>query len=113
MLSFGDTCFLAPEELPDLRGLKVLRAGLELGEVRKGRFIPAHALALSLTSHPLQMDLPADSPELMAYLKGMTIPATEKGWILLTVDGYSLAWGHGADGTLKNHYPKGLRRVNA
>ena len=70
-----------------------------------------HALALALSSHSLQLDLPADSEELSAYLCGLTIPCTQKGWILLTVDGYILGWGHGADGTLKNHYPKGLRRV--
>ncbi len=112
ILNFGETCFLAPAELPDLRGLKVLRAGLELGELRKGRFIPAHALALSLQSHPLQIALPSDSAELSAYLRGLTVPTCEKGWTLVTVDGYSLGWGHGADGILKNHYPKGLRRVN-
>ena len=34
----------------------------------------------------------------------------EKGWYLVTVDGYSLGWGKLSGGILKNHYPKGLRR---
>ena len=34
---FGQTVYLAPNELPSLKGLHVLRAGLELGEVRKNR----------------------------------------------------------------------------
>ncbi len=113
MLSFGDTCFLAPAELPELTGLKVLRAGLELGELRKGRLIPAHALALSLDSYERQLDLPGDSTQVLAYLQGQTIATEQKGWILLTVDGYSLGWLRGADGIGKNHYPKGLRRTNA
>ena len=47
-LAFGDTWYWAPEALPRLRGLKVLRPGLELGACRNGRFLPAHALALWL-----------------------------------------------------------------
>ena len=109
---FGDTWFLAPGDTPELRGLRVLRAGLELGEVRKGRFVPAHALALSLETFPNRADFPADSREIAAYLRGETLPADRRGWTLVTVDGHGLGWAHGADGVLKNHYPKGLRRKN-
>ncbi|MBR6825729.1 MAG: RsmF rRNA methyltransferase first C-terminal domain-containing protein, partial [Oscillospiraceae bacterium] len=111
ILTFGETLFLAPEELPQLKGLKVLRVGLELGELRKGRFIPAHALALAIKDFPQIHDLPPDSPELSAYLRGETIPGPCKGWALVCVEGYSLGWVKGADGTLKNHYPKGLRHM--
>ena len=55
---FGQTVYLAPSELPSLKGLHVLRAGLELGEVRKNRFEPAHAWALwqkSLPANRLQL----------------------------------------------------------
>ena len=34
--------------MPDLKGLKVLRPGLHMGTVKKNRFEPSHALALSL-----------------------------------------------------------------
>ncbi len=112
VLTFGETLFLAPRELPLLKGLKVLRVGLELGELRKGRFIPAHALALATRDFPRSHDLPADSPHVSAYLRGETIPGNERGWTLLTVGGYSIGWVKGADGTLKNHYPKGLRRIS-
>ncbi|MBQ3356093.1 MAG: RsmB/NOP family class I SAM-dependent RNA methyltransferase [Oscillospiraceae bacterium] len=110
-VSFGETVYLAPEGLPDLRGLHVLRAGLELGEVRKGRFVPAHALALTLTDFPAVADYPADSSEIDAYLHGQTLFAPQRGWVLVCVDGYPLGWSKGADGVLKNHYPKGLRRL--
>ena len=43
---FGSRVFWAPPELPVLEGLKVLRPGLELGELRGSTAIPAHALAL-------------------------------------------------------------------
>ncbi|WP_029067320.1 methyltransferase RsmF C-terminal domain-like protein [Lachnobacterium bovis] len=34
----------------------------------------------------------------------------EKGWYLITVNGYSLGWGKMAGKVMKNHYPKGLRK---
>ena len=36
---------------------------------------------------------------------------TQRGWTLLTAGGLSLGWVRGADGILKNQYPKGLRRL--
>lgn len=111
VLFFGETCYLVPKELPELRGLKVLRAGLELGEVRKGRFVPAHALALWLKDFPQKADYSPDSSEIAAYLKGQTLFGAQKGWTLITVDGLSLGWAKGSEGVLKNHYPKGLRRL--
>ncbi|MBQ1281306.1 MAG: RsmF rRNA methyltransferase first C-terminal domain-containing protein, partial [Oscillospiraceae bacterium] len=48
LVPFGAMWYLVPPEMPDLRGLKVLRAGLCLGEAKKGRFEPHHALALWL-----------------------------------------------------------------
>ena len=44
-IQFGQSLYWAPEAMPDLRGLKVLRPGLELGTAKKDRFEPAHALA--------------------------------------------------------------------
>ena len=112
VLAFGETCYLAPNDLPTLRGLKVLRVGLELGEVRKGRFIPSHALALWLKNFPNVANFPAQSSEIASYLRGETLHGNQNGWVLICVDGYCLGWAKGADGILKNHYPKGLRRIN-
>jgi len=97
-----------------LHGIKTLRPGLHLGTVRKNRFEPSHALALTLTSDKVLRvcDLPAESKEATAYMRGETLPSEHKGWTLVTIDGYSLGWGKGSDGMLKNHYPKGLRRPN-
>ena len=107
---FGSNLFWAPVELPELRGLKVLRPGLELGEVKKGRFEPAHALALWLGDCPNRVSFPADSSQIKAYMHGEVLPWDGKGWCLVQVDGYSIGWGKGDGTQLKNHYPKGLRR---
>lgn len=108
---FGSVCYLAPAETPALSGLRVLRAGLELGELRRDRFSPAHALALWLHTYPQTADFPVGGPEIAAYLRGETLHGTQRGWTLLTAGGLSLGWVRGADGILKNQYPKGLRRL--
>ena len=33
----------------------------------------------------------------------------ENGWTLVCTDGVSLGWCKAVNGSLKNHYPKGLR----
>lgn len=49
---------LGAADMPDIRKLKVLRPGLELGTVKKDRFEPAHALALWLKTCENQQDYP-------------------------------------------------------
>ena len=107
---FGQSIYWAPALLPDLGGVKVLRPGLELGEVKKDRFEPAHALALWLQTAARTEELRADSLQIKAYMHGETIPTQQRGWCLVQVDGFSIGWGKGDGNCLKNHYPKGLRR---
>ena len=111
LLPFGQSLFLVPEIMPELQGLKVLRAGLELGQVLKNRFEPAHAWALWLKTAASVADFPADSPQIAAYLRGEAISGPQKGWTLLTCDGLSLGWVKGSGGILKNHLPKALRHL--
>ena len=110
IVPFGKNLYLAPQELPALPGLRVLRAGLELGEVRKGRFFPAHAWALWLKELPNAVSFPEGSAELSRYLSGDVLPRENKGWTLVQADGLSLGWAKGDGRVLKNHYPKALRR---
>ncbi len=109
-IQFGQSLFWSPAEMPDIRGIKVLRPGLELGEIKKDRFEPAHALALWLKTASRTEDLNPESPAMQAFLRGETIETRHRGWTLVTVDGFSLGWGKGDGKVLKNHYPKGLRR---
>ena len=109
-VSFGQSLYWAPMELPELNRLKVLRPGLELGTERKGRFEPAHALALWLKTCAVTESFPPESPEMKAYLHGDVVPSGKKGWCLVQAGGYTIGWGKGNGSVLKNHYPKGLRR---
>ena len=110
-LAFGDNLYRMPERMPGVKGLKVLRPGLHLGTLKKNRFEPAHALALSLCPKDVKHVWNLSVEEAAAYLKGQTFSAEgEKGWYLICVDGISLGWGKLAGGIMKNHYPKGLRK---
>ncbi len=111
---FGEQIYLLPEEMPDFSGLKVLRPGLHVASVRKNRLEPAHGLAAALKEEEASRICRLGEMEEAArkYINGETLPfGGEKGWTLVTVDGYSLGWGKQAGGVLKNHYPKGLRRL--
>lgn len=122
-LLFGEALYLLPASdglaltAEHLTGLKVPRAGLHLGDVRKGRFEPAHALAMALSANeaaPRVWTLGED-PLAATFLRGETleVPAALRGWHLVTLacgDGqYPLGWGKASGGQLKNHLPKGLR----
>ena len=109
-VSFGQNLFWAPEDMPDIRRLKVMCPGLELGEVKKGRFEPAHHLALWLQDCVNSVSFPADSAEIREYMHGNVLSGSQKGWCLVKAGEYSLGWAKGDGNQLKNHYPKGLRR---
>lgn len=109
-VSFGQSLFLAPEEMPDIARLKVMRPGLELGTVKKDRFEPAHALALWLRDCANTEHFQPDSPQMTDYLHGDVVESGRKGWCLVCAGDYSIGWGKGDGRVLKNHYPKGLRR---
>ena len=109
-VSFGSNLFWAPEEMPDIRRLKVMRPGLELGEVKKGRFEPAHHLALWLKDCANVAGFGTESAEIREYMHGNVLSGHQKGWCLVKAGDYSLGWAKGDGKQLKNHYPKGLRR---
>ncbi|ULL14678.1 RNA methyltransferase [Paenibacillus sp. H1-7] len=98
-----------------LNGLKVLRPGLHLAEVKKARIEPSHALALALPRGAARrtVDFPAEAPEIDRFLRGETLEQApgDNGWVLVTVDGFALGWGKRTGSQVKNHIPKGLRRL--
>jgi len=113
---FGDQLYILPAGVLSLDQLKIVRPGWHLGTLKKNRFEPSHALALSLRADEARnrLSLTAESPQTLAYLKGEALKVEgPKGWHLVDVDGYSLGWGKLADGLLKNHFPKGLRWTGA
>jgi len=107
-----DKLYYIPESFPAVRGLRILRCGLYLGEVKKNRFEPSQSLAMSLSSSDYSniVNLSSDDDRVNKYLKGETVEAEGKnGWVLVCVDSYPLGWGKLNNGVLKNKYLPGWR----
>ena len=116
---FGDQLYRLPDTYVGLSGLRVLRAGLHIGECKKNRLEPSHALALAMGKEDAvtYANLSLGDARVQSffrgesfYVEGGELVGSGKGWGLVCVDGYSAGWGKFAGGQVKNHYPKGLRR---
>lgn len=113
----GDRVYYMPEGLPKLSGVRFLRSGLLLGELKKNRFEPSQALAMCLTAeaYPCVISLGAEDKRVIRYLKGETLEvddmvfADTKGWQLVCIASFPLGWGKLAGGVLKNKYLPGWR----
>lgn len=113
----GERVYYMPEELPDVNGIRFLRTGLLLGELKKNRFEPSQAFAMCLKKEEYRkvINLSAEDERISRYLKGETLDVDDladrkaKGWYLVCIDGYPLGWGKLAGGTLKNKYLPGWR----
>ena len=109
-----DRVYLLPEGLPNIKGLRILRQGLLLGEMKKQRFEPAQALAnaLKVTEYNKILRLSVNDPNVIRYLKCEAIEPEgeyEDGWYLICVDDYPLGWMKITKGTFKNKYLPGWR----
>ncbi len=103
------------ELLPDLSGMNILRAGMKLGDFKKGRIEPHHNLATALTPDQFKRRLILKHTDELTgrYISGeeLEIDKWIKGWAVVTVNGITLGLGKASDGRLKNKYPKGLRTL--
>jgi NOL1/NOP2/sun family putative RNA methylase len=125
LVLYGEHAYAAPEGVPELSGVKVVRPGWYIGSLHKGRFEPSHALAMGLRMGEAArvINLESSDSRVIRYLKGETLEiaaeevqvlasASEistKGYCLICIDGYSVGWGKWNAGLLKNEYPPGWR----
>lgn len=117
----GERVYYMPDSLPDMKGIRFLRTGLLLGELKKKRFEPSQALAMYLKKSEYRhtISLSVDDERVVRYLKGETIEvddlvsANESGWQLVCVEEYPLGWGKLGRGTLKNKYLPGWRNMSS
>jgi 16S rRNA C967 or C1407 C5-methylase (RsmB/RsmF family)/NOL1/NOP2/fmu family ribosome biogenesis protein len=108
----GERAYSVPDEEVAGAGVRLVRPGLLLGRVRPGRFEPAQALAMASGPGTVRRTREVDDGEAAAWLRGETLDqGGPAGWTLVTWNGWALGWGRAAGGTLKNHYPKGLRTM--
>ncbi len=101
-----------PEDAPELKGVRVIRGGLLLGELKNKRFEPSHVLTLAYPKEMFKqtIDWKLEDEAIMRYLKGETILCDKpKGYYVVCVDGYPLGWVKAQNGMLKNQYPPSWR----
>lgn len=121
---YGQNIYLSPIPEERLKGLKTVRAGWYMGQVKNGRFVPGHPLATALRPEEAGrvISLSSQDGEAVRYLKGETLEIAEervrlcnesitsnKGYVLVCIDGYPAGWGKWQSGLLKNEYPAGWR----
>lgn len=107
-----DRAYLFPGNIPELSGLGVIRAGVLIGEIKKNRIEPAHALFSAFTAEYFRsvLNLSITDERVKKFLKGEEIDCdTQKGYTLFAVEGISAGFGKCSCGRMKNKYPKGLR----
>ncbi|MBR7142548.1 MAG: RsmF rRNA methyltransferase first C-terminal domain-containing protein [Clostridia bacterium] len=108
----GERVSLLPADLPDLKGLPVLSAGVPAGESRKGRFEFAHGLFAALEREDVQRVLQAEEAQLAAFFRGEELKTDlPDGYAAVCAGPYVAGFGKVSGGRLKNKYPKGLRSI--
>lgn len=107
---FGSALWLVPNLAPSLKGLKLLRNGLYLGEFLKKRFVPSYSLALILSDYRLYPHVEITYEQWQRYVAGETLSISGNlGFVLVVYEGIIISFGKLTQGTLKNYFPKGLR----
>lgn len=104
--------YYPPRDMADIRGLRILRSGVFLGENKKKRFEPSQPYAVSLNDQNCgySISLPAGDERVVRFLKGETISLDgPNGYVLVCVDGFGLGWGKINNGICKNKYNIGWR----
>jgi 16S rRNA C967 or C1407 C5-methylase (RsmB/RsmF family)/NOL1/NOP2/fmu family ribosome biogenesis protein len=108
----GERVYSVPDPELAAAGLRLVRPGLLLGRARPGRFEPAHALAMAAGPTLARRVRRLDDAQAAAWLRGEPLPdGGPAGWTLAATGPWPLGWGRVAGGTLKNHYPRGLRTM--
>lgn len=109
-----DKLYLCQYDLEFLKGLRVIRSGWYLGELKRGRFVPSQALAMGLIKSDVKrsINLSSDSIEVIKYLKGESLRVlSEKGYNLILVDSFPIGWAKSDGKILKNSYPSSWRML--
>lgn len=113
----NEKVYILPAQADNLKGIRTLRTGLLLGELKKNRFEPSQAFAMTIKpdDYSTVANLPLNDVNVIKYLKGETIEVSKEQLrgsaknVLVCVDGFPLGWGRLSNTTIKNKYLPGWR----
>jgi 16S rRNA C967 or C1407 C5-methylase (RsmB/RsmF family)/NOL1/NOP2/fmu family ribosome biogenesis protein len=110
-----DTVYAWPEQLADdfsilLDKLRVIYSGTVIGELMRDKLVPDHALAMSdIINHQINQT-PLGAEQAIHYLQRKELHlSAEKGWQVVTYEGYPLGWVNVLPNRVNNYYPKEMR----
>lgn len=93
---------------------QIVRNGLMLGEFKKNRFEPNHALVLALKPTQFQQVIELEAEQFQHFIHGEALiidnQGYNKGWVAVSFEHKIFSWGKLVGTQLKNFYPKGLRQ---
>lgn len=80
LVMFGEQLYRLPDMEVDIKGLKVQRAGLHIGEFKKQRFEPSHSLALALKLSEAKnvVKLTWDDPQTTGFFNGQSVMLSDE-----------------------------------
>lgn len=85
--------------------------GVEIGQMKKRNFVPAHALALSQIVHPDLPSIELDRGDTLLFLKkeNLKLETAARGWHLARFEGLNLGWMKLLEGRVNNYFPTDWR----
>lgn len=90
--------------------IRILRQGIECGEMIKNRFEPHHAFYLAgVNQNCFKQSYELNTEEIKKYLHGDVLEAELKGYTAILYQGVGIGFAKGDGRILKNKFPKGLR----
>jgi len=106
--------YLEPNHNLSLDGLRIIRSGLYLGEIKHDNFEPSQALAMALNINKYGkiLNLDMDDPRVLKYLKCETLNVkdiNEDGYYLICIEDKPLGFAKLNKGIFKNKYPSNYR----
>lgn len=120
-----DKAVLEADCLNVYKGIRYLRTGLLLGEIKNNKLIPSQALCMALKrdEYNCVLNLSSVDDRALRYIKGETIivdedeltfdkPVKSGSIVLLCYNGYSLGFGKYINGRIKNMYPKSWVKIS-
>ena len=117
ILRFEDSLLAFPEVLlPDLlqikNNLRIIHAGVKIGEIKQLDLLPAHELALSnILDRSVFPEIDLTLEDAITYLKrdDITPQSNEKGWNLVTYRNIPLGWVKNLGNRFNSAFPKEWR----
>ena len=94
LVMFGEQLYRLPDMEVDIKGLKVQRAGLHIGEFKKQRFEPSHSLALALKLNDAKnvVKLTCDNPQTIGFFNGQSVMLSDEQVLNVKRAGHLYVW---------------------